>query len=105
MEAAFDQFHDARQRSDLDVVALMDELEIDIAVDLNGFTTGARMQVLAHRPVPIQVNYLGYPGTVGADFIDYIIADRVIIPADQQRFYSEKSSTCRTRIRPTTTGG
>jgi predicted O-linked N-acetylglucosamine transferase (SPINDLY family) len=65
-------------------------LEIDIVVDLNGLTQGGRLNVLAHRPAPIQVNYLGYPGTIGADFVDYIIADRIVIPPDEQCFYSEK---------------
>jgi protein O-GlcNAc transferase len=90
MEAAFDQFHDVRLRSDEDIVALMRSLEIDIAVDLGGFTQGERLTVFARRPAPIQVNYLGYPGTMGAEFIDYIISDRIIIPPEQERLYSEK---------------
>ena len=55
-------------------------MEIDIAVDLKGFTGDSRPAILASRPAPVQVNYLGYPGTMGADFIDYIIADRFVIP-------------------------
>jgi protein O-GlcNAc transferase len=90
LESAFDQFHDVSLRSDDEIVHLIRNLEIDIAVDLNGFTQGARLQVLARRPAPIQVNYLGYPGTVGADFVDYIIADRIVIPPDKRGFYSEK---------------
>jgi protein O-GlcNAc transferase len=90
MEAAFDQFHDVRQRSDDEIAELIRSSNIDIAVDLNGLTQGARANVLACRPAPIQVNYLGYPGTMGADYIDYIIADRIVIPPEQQRFYSEK---------------
>jgi protein O-GlcNAc transferase len=90
IESAFDRFHDVRLQSDQEITELVRDLEIDIAVDLNGFTTGARTQILACRPAPIQVNFLGYPGTMGADYYDYIIADRLIIPPDQQRFYSEK---------------
>jgi predicted O-linked N-acetylglucosamine transferase (SPINDLY family) len=57
---------------------------------LTGFTAGGRAEIFAHRVAPVQVNYLGYPGTAGAHFIDYIIADRYVIPEDQQRHYSEK---------------
>jgi len=89
IKAAVDQFHDVRSRTDPEIAQLIRDLEVDIAVDLNGLTQGARLNILARRPAPIQVNYLGYPGTMGADYIDYIIADRMIIPADQRQFYSE----------------
>jgi protein O-GlcNAc transferase len=89
LESAFDQFRDMSLRSDDEIAKLIRGSEIDIVVDLNGFTQGARMHVLACRPAPIQVNYLGYPGTMGADYIDYIIADRIVIPEDQQQLYSE----------------
>jgi len=87
---AFDRFHDARQQSDREVAQLLRQWEIDIAVDLGGYTSGARPWVLAHRPSPVQVKYIGYTGTSGSDFIDYIIADDVVVPQDQQRFFSEK---------------
>ncbi len=87
---AFDQFHDVRSKSDLDVAKLLHGFQIDIAVDLNGHTHGARSGILAHRPAPTQASYLGYPGTMGADFIDYLIADKIVLPFDQQPFYSEK---------------
>ena len=87
---AFDHFHDARQQSDRGVAELLRALEIDIAVDLGGHTSGARPWVLAHRPCPVQAKYMGYPGTSGSDFIDYLIADRVVVPPDQERFFSEK---------------
>lgn len=87
---AFEHFVDAGRRSDRDVRQLLLELEVDIAVDLTGLTAGGRAGILAHRVVPVQVNYLGYPGTTGAHFIDYIIADRYVIPEDQQQHYSEK---------------
>jgi predicted O-linked N-acetylglucosamine transferase (SPINDLY family) len=87
---AFDHFHDARQQSDRDVAELLKAMQIDIAVDLGGHTSGARPWVLAHRPCPVQAKYMGYPGTSGSDFIDYLIADRVVVPPDQERFFSEK---------------
>ena len=87
---AFDQFHDVGSQSDLDVARLLHGLEVDIAVDINGHTRRARPEILSYRPCPIQVNYLGYPGTMGADFIDYIIADNTVLPTDQAVFFTEK---------------
>lgn len=87
---AFDRFHDARQQSDRDVAKLLRQWEIDIAVDLGGYTSGARPWVLAHRPCPVQAKYMGYPGTSGSDFIDYIVADALVVPPDQEEFFSEK---------------
>jgi predicted O-linked N-acetylglucosamine transferase (SPINDLY family) len=89
LERAFCRFVDVRDRSDSDVAALLKEFEIDIAVDLKGYTQGCRPNILALRPAPIQVNFLGYPGTMGAPFIDYILADRFVIPEEQQSFYGE----------------
>ena len=89
-EAAFDRFIDVREKNDNEVALLLREMEIDIAVDLNGFTGDPRTRILAKRPAPIQVNYLGYPGTMGAEYIDYIIADPLLITPDEERFYSEK---------------
>ena len=90
MMQALDKFLDVRSVSDLDVARQMQALGIDIAVDLAGFTDGCRPAILAHRPAPIQVNFLGYVGTMGADFIDYIFVDRVLVPPDQQAFFAEK---------------
>jgi predicted O-linked N-acetylglucosamine transferase (SPINDLY family) len=87
---AFDRFHDARLQTDREVAKLLRQWEIDIAVDLGGHTSGARPWVLAHRPAPVQVKYMGYPGTSGCDFIDAIIADRIVVPPDQDQFFSEK---------------
>jgi predicted O-linked N-acetylglucosamine transferase (SPINDLY family) len=87
---AFDRFHDASRQSDRDVAELLRAWEIDIAVDLGGHTSGARPWVLAHRPCPVQAKYMGYPGTSGTNFIDYLIADRVVVPPDQDQFFSEK---------------
>jgi len=86
----FDRFHDARQQSDREAVMLLRSWETDIAIDLGGYTSGARPWVLAHRPAPVQVKYMGYPGTSGSGFIDYIIADAVVVPQDQHRYFSEK---------------
>jgi predicted O-linked N-acetylglucosamine transferase (SPINDLY family) len=87
---SFDQFHDVQSKSDLDVANLLHDLQIDIAIDLNGHTQGGRLGVLAHRPAPIQVSYLGYSGSTGADFIDYVIGDRTVLPFDQQPFFAER---------------
>jgi predicted O-linked N-acetylglucosamine transferase (SPINDLY family) len=87
--SAFDRFIDVRNRSDHETAALLRELETDIVVDLNGYTGDARTGIMAHRAAPVQVNYLGYPGTMGASYIDYIIADRVVIPETARGDYSE----------------
>jgi predicted O-linked N-acetylglucosamine transferase (SPINDLY family) len=86
---AFDQFHDVARQTDQAIAALLHQLQADIVIDLKGSTYGARPAILAYRPAPIQVTYLGYPGTTGADFIDYIIADSTVLPFDQQPYYSE----------------
>src|SRR5215475_13881095 len=88
--AAFDRVHATRSNSDREIAQLLREHEIDIAVDLKGYTQESRPEILAFRPAPIQASYLGYPGSMGADFIDYIIADHAVIPADQAGCYSEK---------------
>ncbi len=88
--AAFERFIDASAQSDQEIAELIRQLEIDIVVDLNGFTRNARLGVFARRPAPIQVNYLGYAGTMGADFYDYIVADSTILPKEHFPFYSEK---------------
>jgi protein O-GlcNAc transferase len=90
LKVSFERFIDVRDRSDLEVARLMRELEVDIAVDLMGHTQYSRMGILALRPAPVQVNYLGYPGTMGSDYIDYIICDRVVIPEDHHVHYTEK---------------
>jgi protein O-GlcNAc transferase len=87
---SFDQFHDVQFASDRNVAELVRRLEVDILVDLNGHTQGYRPEILAWRSAPVQVNYLGYPGTMGADFVDYVIADPVVLPRDRQSFYAEK---------------
>ena len=90
MLKTFDQFIDVREMGSEQIAQMMRDMEIDIAVDLGGYTSDTRTDVLAYRPTPIQVNYLGYPGTMGTDYIDYILADRHIIPPEHQQFYTEK---------------
>ena len=87
---AFDHFIDVRHISDLEAAQKIRAMEVDIAVDLKGYTKDCRPQILAHRPAPIQVNYLGHPSTMGADFIDYILVDPFIVPTDQQPYFTEK---------------
>jgi predicted O-linked N-acetylglucosamine transferase (SPINDLY family) len=88
--AAFDRFIDVRTKSDGEVARLINDLRIEIAVDLMGHTLHARPGILAFRPAPIQLTYLGYPGTTAADFTDYILADAIVLPFDKQPCYSEK---------------
>jgi predicted O-linked N-acetylglucosamine transferase (SPINDLY family) len=86
----FDKFIDVRNMSDKDVALLSRNLEIDIAVDLKGLHFGARTGIFAWRAAPIQINYLGYSGTMGAEYIDYIIADPIVIPEESKQHYCEK---------------
>jgi predicted O-linked N-acetylglucosamine transferase (SPINDLY family) len=87
---SFEQFIDARTFSDDRIASKIKKLEIDLLVDLKGFTQDARTGIFARRPAPVQVNYLGYPGTMGADYIDYLIADQIVIPESHQANYTEK---------------
>jgi protein O-GlcNAc transferase len=86
----FDRFHDFAGLNSDEIARRLREMEIDIAVDLGGHTGLSRLQIFSHRPVPVQVTWLGYPGTTGAAFIDYLIADAVVAPPQDQPFYSEK---------------
>jgi protein O-GlcNAc transferase len=87
---AFDFFEDVSNMNDKDVANKVQNDEIDILIDLNGHTSDCRPGIFELRPSKIQINYLGYPGSMGAKYIDYIIADQNLIPKDYQRFYSEK---------------
>ncbi len=87
---AFERFIDVRALSDLAVADLARDIGIDIAVDLKGFTEGGRPGIFAARAAPVQINYLGYPATTGAPYIDYMIADRVVVPETQRACYSER---------------
>jgi len=88
--AAFDRFVDARAMSDREVARWMRAQEIDIAVDLKGYTAGARAGILQRRPAPVQVSFLGYPGTTGLAYVDYLVADAFVIPHGDERWYTEK---------------
>jgi len=90
LESAFEHFTDVRAKSDSEIAQVLRENEIDIAVDLKGYTDDSRPGIFALRPAPLQVNYLGFPATMGAPYIDYIIADAVVIPAEDHIHYSEK---------------
>ena len=86
----FDVFVDVEDKTDIEIAGLVREFAIDIAIDLSGFTLDSRTGIFAYRAAPIQVNYLGYPGTMGCEYIDYIIADKILIPKESQLHYSEK---------------
>jgi predicted O-linked N-acetylglucosamine transferase (SPINDLY family) len=86
----FDRFHDFSALNGDEIARRLREMEIDIAIDLGGHTGLARLQIFAHRPAPVQASWLGYPGTTGASFIDYLIADRIVAPLEDQPFFTEK---------------
>ncbi len=90
VQSACTRFYDVRQHSAVDIAALARAVNIDIAVDLKGLTQSGRPDIFAHRAAPIQVSYLGYPGTLGADYMDYLIADRTLVPESLERHYCEK---------------
>lgn len=89
-QAAFDRFVDVRFDSDRDIAMRSRELGIDIAIDLGGYTQDARSGIFSFRAAPLQVGFLGYPGTLGAPFMDYLVADDVVIPPTSREFYDEK---------------
>jgi predicted O-linked N-acetylglucosamine transferase (SPINDLY family) len=90
VKAAFDHFIDVSGQSDRDAAHRLHDAEIDIAIDLMGFTQHCRSNIFARRVAPVQVNYLGYPATMRADYMDYIIGDAFVIPPQGRPLYSEK---------------
>jgi predicted O-linked N-acetylglucosamine transferase (SPINDLY family) len=90
LASAFDRFIDISKTPNRNAARLAHDDGVDILVDLDGFTRGTRTAIFAYRPAPVQVLYLGFPATTGADFIDYIIVDPFVVPADQQPFFSER---------------
>ena len=88
--SSFDKFIDVSNKSDREVAEISRFVGVDIAIDLGGFTKNSRSGIFAERCAPIQVNYLGYLGTMAADFMDYICADKTLIPEESQQFYTEK---------------
>ena len=87
---AFDHYIDCAGMTSIEVAKLMRAMEIDVAIDLSGHTEGTRLDILAHRPAPAQVTYLGFPGTLGLPYIDYLIADPRLITEDLAQHYKEK---------------
>jgi predicted O-linked N-acetylglucosamine transferase (SPINDLY family) len=90
LRGAFERFVDVEGQNDRQIAEIIRELEVDVLVDLNGFTQNSRTLVLAQRPAPIQVSYLGFAGTMGAAYFDYIVADQTVLPPEHAQFYSEK---------------
>jgi len=90
VEKPFDEFIDVANLSDKNIALLAREKKIDIAIDLGGYTKSGRPGIFAMRAAPIQINYLGYSGTTGTNYIDYIFSDRFIIPKELQKYYTEK---------------
>ncbi len=85
-----DKFVDVREMSHLDAARQIYEDKVDILVDLMGHTTNNRLEISAFKPAPVQIAYLGFPGTTGADFFDYLIADKIVVPPEQAGWYREK---------------
>jgi predicted O-linked N-acetylglucosamine transferase (SPINDLY family) len=90
LAGAFDRFIEVQDRSDREIALLARELRIDIAVDLGGFTSHCRPGIFALRAAPLQVNFLGYPGTLGAPYMDYLLADPILIPESCRAHYHEQ---------------
>lgn len=90
VRAAADHYRDVRHIGDGDVARLMRDDGIDIAVDLKGHTQDNRLQILGYRPAPVQLSYLGFPGSTGASFIDYLVGDSVVTPLAHEASYSER---------------
>jgi protein O-GlcNAc transferase len=90
LKNAFEEFIDVSSLSDREVVKLMRERAIDVAIDIAGLTTGARTAIFTMRAAPVQINYLGFPGSMGMDCMDFIIADRIVLPTADESLYAEK---------------
>jgi predicted O-linked N-acetylglucosamine transferase (SPINDLY family) len=104
-EAAFDLMVPISGMSDQEAAERIARDEVDVLIDLAGWTKRARPAVLAPRPAPVQMQWLGFPGTLGAPWIDYIVADRVLIRPQDEPHFSKRLSGFRTPIRRTTTSG
>ena len=94
LEKSFDSFTDVQSMSDRDIALQARQDKIDIAVDLNGYTQYARTGIFAYRAAPIQISYLGYPGSMGAEFIDYIVADQHLIPLKIRNIFLKNKYIC-----------
>jgi protein O-GlcNAc transferase len=87
---AFDFYLSCGDKPGIAIAQLMKAMEVDIAIDLSGYTSGSRLDILSHRPAPVQISYLGYSGTLNVPYIDYLIADRFTIPELYRQYYGEK---------------
>ena len=87
---AFDHFIDVRGMPSQQIAEKIREMEVDIVIDLAGYTADSRIDIFSYRPAPVHINFLGYPGTLAVDYMDYILADRHVIPPEHQAFYQEK---------------
>ena len=90
LRAGFERYHEVHALSDAEIARHLREQQIDIAVDLMGYTEGTRLGIFRHRPAPVAVNLIGYPGTLGLDGFDYIVGDATLMPPGSERFYSEQ---------------
>ena len=90
VEKSFNKIFNVADKSNEQIAELINNLEIDIAIDLKGYTYGTRMDILAHRPAPIQISYIGHPGTTGTEYIDYAIVDDFLVTNDNDKFFTEK---------------
>ena len=86
----FDKFFYVQQLSDKEIADFARKQKIDIAIHRNGHSQNSRSNIFSYRTAPLQISYLGYPGSTGLDFIDYMVADQVVIPPENQKYYSEK---------------
>jgi predicted O-linked N-acetylglucosamine transferase (SPINDLY family) len=103
LEAGFHEFHDIAGRVPEEIANRIRAARIDILLDIDGYCMGSIPRIFALRPAPIQVNYLAYPGSMGAPWYDYLIADRYLIPAAQRAFYDEKIACLPGCYQPTDT--
>ena len=87
---AFTHYLACQDKNGLEVANVLKAFEVDVAIDLAGYTSGSRLDILAHRPCPVQATYLGFPGTLGLPYIDYLIADHFIVPNENEQYYTEK---------------
>lgn len=87
---AFDHYLDCNDKTSRDVARLLRAMEIDVVIDLSGYTSGSRLDILSYRPCPAQATYLGFPGGLNLPYVDFLIADRVTVPENLSSFYREK---------------
>jgi protein O-GlcNAc transferase len=90
VRAAFDRWREVRDASDADVARMIRDDRIDLLVDRHGYTLGGRLSILASRPAPVQIQYMSFPGTLGFDAVDHVIADAEVIPPGEERFFHER---------------